>query len=119
MGYTTRFSGAFKFNRPLSPAEDSELREFAEEDHRKEDCLGHGSGSAYCQWVPTSDGTGLEWDGNEKFYYYEEWLAYLIKRFFEPWGIVLNGTLTWQGEEVGDVGELTVKDNVVSSRKLS
>lgn len=119
MGYTTRFSGFFKFNRALTASEMDELREFADVDHRDEDCLGHGSGSAYCQWVPTSDGTGLEWDGNEKFYYYEEWLGYLAKRFFIPWGLVLNGTVAYQGEEIGDVGQLTVKDNVVSSRKLS
>ena len=26
----------------------------------------------WCQWTPTQDGMGIEWDGNEKFYNYTE-----------------------------------------------
>lgn len=65
------------------------------------------------QWVPTQDGTAIEWDGNEKFYCYTEWLVYLIHKILAPNGYVLNGSVTWQGEETGDVGTLSVKDNRV------
>jgi hypothetical protein len=67
----------------------------------------------WCQWIPLSDGTGIEWDGNEKFYNYVEWLQYLIEHFLKPWGYTLNGNVQWQGEEMGDVGMIAVKDNVL------
>jgi len=60
----------------------------------------------------------LEWDRGEKFYDYAEWLKYLIDTFLTPWGIELSGEVTWQGEEVGDVGVLSANGKEVSKRKL-
>ena len=67
----------------------------------------------WCQWTPTSDRMGIEWDGGEKFYYYTEWLVYLINKVLAPNGYVLNGVVEWEGEERSDVGEITVIDNRV------
>lgn len=67
----------------------------------------------WCQWTPTSDLMGIEWDGGEKFYYYTEWLVYLINKILAPNGYILNGVVTWQGEENGDVGEIFVENNIV------
>lgn len=67
----------------------------------------------WCQWILTSDGEHLEWDGGEKFYNYVEWLEYMIKNFFEPWGIKLNGEITWIGEDSSDRGKIKVTDNKV------
>ena len=69
--------------------------------------------SLWCQWTPTSDRMGIEWDGGEKFYNYTEWLVYLIHKILAPNGYVLNGVVEWSGEETGDVGEITVEDNKV------
>ena len=69
--------------------------------------------SLWLHWVLNEDGDKLEWNGAEKFYYYIEWLRYLIQHFFEPWGIKLNGKVEWQGEESNDFGMISVKDNVV------
>lgn len=69
----------------------------------------------YCQWV--TDGLTLHWDGNEKFYYYVEWLKYLIENFFIPWEVILNGEVTWEGEESSDIGKIVVTDNVVTTKK--
>lgn len=69
--------------------------------------------SLWCQWKPTEDGEGIEWDGNEKFYCYVEWLRYLIDSFIAPWGYKLNGEVSWSGEEAGDIGIIYVKDNEV------
>ena len=68
----------------------------------------------WCHWTVTEDGQGIEWDGGEKFYCYTEWLEYLIAAFLKPWGLSLNGKVNWQGEEIGDIGTITVKDNIVS-----
>lgn len=73
--------------------------------------------SLWLQWIPTEDRLSLEWDGNEKFYSYTEWLVYLIYKILAPNGYVLNGTIVWQGEETGDVGEITVKNNKVYKKE--
>ena len=70
--------------------------------------------SLWCQWTPNHDGTAIEWDGGEKFYHYSEWLFYIINKILAPNGYVLNGTVTWQGEETGDVGKIKVVDNVIT-----
>lgn len=70
--------------------------------------------SLWCQWRPSEDGTAIEWDGEEKFYHYSEWLFYIINKILAPNGYVLNGTVTWQGEETGDVGKIHVVDNVIT-----
>lgn len=77
----------------------------------------------WCQWVPTEDGRGIEWDGNEKFYDYVEWLEYLINSVFpyitadgdEP--LVLNGEIEWYGEDREDIGKIIVENNVVTAKE--
>lgn len=66
----------------------------------------------WCQWVISKD-LELTWDGGEKFYNYVEWLQYLIKNFFAPWGYKLNGFVHWRGEEMYDIGTIEIKDNVI------
>lgn len=78
---------------------------------------GGGQPGLWCQWTPNEEGTALVWDEGEKFYYYTEWLVYLIDNFLKPWGYTLNGTVTWTGEDPGDMGRLHVKDNRVSANQ--
>ena len=73
--------------------------------------------SLWCQWTPTSDRMGIEWDSGEKFYNYTEWLVYLIHKFLAPNGYILNGVVEYSGEEMGDVGEIVVVDNRVFVRE--
>lgn len=115
MGYHTDLFGEFRTSRPLTIAEKKILDDFAEEDHNRGEV--HDKPSYYCQWVPNEDGTAIVWDYNEKFYSYIEWIEYLIKHFFEPWGIKLNGEVEWEGEESGDLGKIIIKDNVVEVKE--
>lgn len=73
--------------------------------------------SLWCQWIVREDDNGaytiIEWDGNEKFYEYVEWLEYIIDHFLKPWGRKLNGEVEWYGEEPNDRGLITVNDNDV------
>jgi len=66
-------------------------------------------------WVISeSDGIYyLEWDGAEKFYYYIQWLEYLINNIFNKNGILLNGDIKWFGEDREDIGVISVTDNNV------
>lgn len=68
----------------------------------------------WCQWRPTLDRKGLEWDQGEKFYCADEWMMYLIDRILKPAGYVANGTIYAQGEDSEDTWELHVRDNQVS-----
>jgi hypothetical protein len=77
------------------------------------DCPPSSQPGYWCQWIPSPEGDYIEWDGNEKFYYYQEWLAYIISNFLKPWGIVANGLVEWQGERSDDIGQITVKDNEI------
>lgn len=114
MGYTTRFDGHIKFSRQLTLDEKNQLDDIAEDRHDEA-----GAPSTYCQWVTDKHGYYLEWDGNEKFYAYVEWLEWLIENKFKKWGVVLNGSLKWQGEDNEDIGIITVKDNVVKAQEAT
>jgi hypothetical protein len=67
----------------------------------------------WCQWVPSEDGMGIEWDGGEKFYEYVNWIKYIIKNFLAPKGYTLNGEVHWEGEDSDDFGVIKIKNNVV------
>jgi hypothetical protein len=66
-----------------------------------------------CQWIPTQDRNGIEWDRGPAFYEWVEWLEYLVAHFFVPWGIKVNGTVKMVGENEEE-GNLYVVDNKVS-----
>lgn len=117
MGYSTDFFGVVKFDKQLTIDQKKELDDFAEARHGDNMEVDKGVPGYYCQWIPTEDGWGLEWDGGEKFYSYVEWLKYLIENFFVPWGIKLNGEIEWEGEESGDLGKIIVTNNVVEVKE--
>jgi hypothetical protein len=58
----------------------------------------------WCHWIPTEDGNYIEWDEGEKFYYYVEWIEYIIEKILIPRGYSLTGEVAWEGEEQGDIG---------------
>lgn len=68
----------------------------------------------WLQWIICDDREHLEWDGNEKFYNYVEWLEYLIEKIFEPRDYKLNGEIEWIGEDPDDRGMIRVVDNKVT-----
>lgn len=111
MGYDTSFKGQIKFDKPLTV---KQLREL-EKVHDGE--LVARAPHDHCGWVPSEDGSGLEWDHGEKFYSYVEWMECLIENYIKPWGLVANGEVKWFGEEAGDIGKIVVKDNVVTKKK--
>ena len=142
MGYTTEFKGSLTFNKSLSDkmlkyvqlfnntrrmgrniegfGAEGEFYAFSTENmgqNYDENIIDYNGSpktqpGLWCQWT-SYDGLTLEWDGSEKFYNYTEWLYYLINKVFAPNGYVLNGTITYRGEDFGDFGEIYVQDNKV------
>jgi hypothetical protein len=121
VGYSTDFYGKFKLSRKLSDEEYKTLVDFSEVRHGNNHHLLAGQDPEYpgfwCQWVPAEDREHLEWDGNEKFYDYVEWLELIIDKFFELWGILLNGDVRWEGEDPDDKGVISVNDSIVTITK--
>lgn len=72
----------------------------------------------WCQWIPTENKKGIEWDGGEKFYEYVEWIIYIIDKILKPNGYILNGEVKWQGEEMDDRGKIIIKNNKVTTVEL-
>ena len=154
MGYTTEFQGTITVEPALSAEDIAYLKKFADtrrmdstlspyyvdrggfagQDHTP-DVIDYnrpppGQPGLWCKWEPTEDGTGIEWNGAEKFYDSAEWMAYLIDHFVGRFpkakgelsflkGHTLNGTISAQGEEPDDMWLLHVKDNVVSIEELT
>lgn len=110
MGYTTEFHGRFNTNKPIPPALRAQMEAFSEKRHTE----GPEFPSIWCDWVPTADGMGIEWNGSEKFYEYVVWLRVIIARFLEPAGITLSGEIEYMGDRRwADHGVIRVVDGVV------
>ena len=74
--------------------------------------------SLWCQWKPSEDRMGIEWDEGEKFHCYREWLAYIIKNFLTPKGYVLSGKVHYQGEDDFDYGDIDAADPISPSETI-
>jgi hypothetical protein len=164
MGYTTDFDGAVAVVPALNADEVSFLKDFAQTRRVERtggplyvghdvdnytDNFGQGEGTdtiingnrppagqpgLWCQWVPTDDGSEIQWDEGEKFYCSAEWMKYIIENLLAPSARVfldnhksedprlasftcdhhVTGTIHAQGEEYSDRWAILVVDNVVS-----
>ncbi|WP_201360982.1 hypothetical protein [Dictyobacter formicarum] len=70
----------------------------------------------HCAWRPGDDGTELR-IASDKPYCWYTWLQYLLDHFLVPWGYILNGKMTWQGEDEKDRGALLVEKNRAVARR--
>jgi hypothetical protein len=119
MGYSTKFWGQFKLDKPVTMAHFAELDRMMAAGFTTgaRPPLTDGQPDSYCGWVLNEDGTAFGWDGGEKFGLYVEWLRHLIERYLKPWGYILNGEVDYQGEGRADLGKIRVTENVVTVLK--
>lgn len=69
--------------------------------------------SLWCGWYPSDDGARLICESG-KTKCPKEWLDWLIDKFFLPRGYIVEGTVSFQGEEYPDQGIIEVKDGEVN-----
>lgn len=69
--------------------------------------------SLWCDWKPTEDRLHIKWDGSEKFHDYIEWIQYICDNFLEPKGYILSGSVSWQGEDSSDNGDIIAVNNFI------
>lgn len=68
----------------------------------------------WCAWTPSSDRSGIEWDGSEKFDRYVEWANYLHYHFLSLWGITYAASsVEYQGEREDEHGFLAIENGRV------
>lgn len=67
----------------------------------------------WCQWIPSYDKLGIEWDGGEKFYNHPEWIEFIQVHFLNKWNYKLSGSVFFQGEDYRDKGYIRVKNNKI------
>jgi len=118
MGYATQFEGRFDLNRELTDDHQQALADLAEKGFAGAKGMpssDRGSDVVYCQWRPTNDRRGIEWDRGEKFYKYLEWLQYIIDHYLQPWGYKLNGSVEWSGADSDDQGIIRVTNNCIQA----
>jgi hypothetical protein len=148
MGYDTNFSGSLTIEPPLNQAEIDFLQKFSETRRMfrqqgpyfvdgkgafgqdSDGVLDYneppaGQPSLWCNWVPSDDGTELEWNGGEKTYGSDGWIRYLIEHFLKPGCVAkdalpflqanhtLNGVIEAQGDDTEDKWAMKVVDNVM------
>ena len=70
----------------------------------------------WCKWELYKDGQTIYWSGAEKFYDYVEWIEYIVNKILKPRGYVLEGDVTWQGEDSEDQGMICIENNVVTTK---
>lgn len=148
MGYSTDFAGQLTITPPLNDDEISYLTDFSESRRvqRAEGplCLDgtvldnntppDDQPGLWCDFVPNDDGTAVEWNGNEKTYDGDTWIAYLVTRLLAPSAKnylvehshedprlasftcdhVVNGFINAFGENHDDIWSIEVKNNQVS-----
>ena len=116
MGYATVFDGKFTIDRPVDEETYGLLARLANE--RDRDGLPEGFPHTWCDWLIQGDHQTIEWDEEEHFYDFEEWVGYIVDKILSPRGYVVNGEVMWRGEDFLDMGRLTVRDNVVGTSCL-
>jgi hypothetical protein len=75
-----------------------------------------GQPGLWCLWSPTDAGKSIAWDGGDKFYFYVEWLHYLIDHFIRNWGYEITGRVTWESEVINHWSEEQQEDEPCISR---
>lgn len=70
----------------------------------------------WCQWRPNENGTEIEWDENEKFYNYVEWLQYIVDKILKPRGYFLTGEVEYNGDNGRGRGYIiATEDDIIDS----
>ena len=106
----------FTFNKPLSDEHNKLLSKFFKK-HDKYFSGADGTPEMACDWQISSNKKRLEWDSEERYYendLNDQWLNYLIEKFFKPWGYVLNGKIGWVNDDQ-ESGMTVINNNRVAT----
>lgn len=113
MGYNTSFEGKIVLSRDMTLDEDEWLDDILSYGEKLDGPFFHGYLALEFSYRTNS----FTWDGSEKSYDMQDQLKqliHLLKIHPTAHDIVLNGSFLAQGEEIGDIWRLDVKENEVT-----
>jgi hypothetical protein len=103
MDFSVPFTGTISVSPPLNQREIDFLRAFSRTRHMRwpegpyttsedwpqlgpsnENQPHEGQPGLWCNWEPTDDGAGLQWNGDTNFDDADEWLRYVVDHFLRP-----------------------------------
>lgn len=144
MGYTTTFEGSFKTDKPVDKDtyqlleglnttrrmtrknldakygiegefyfDDDEVGDFEDSNNPPRTQPG-----LWCGWEMLEDHQTIKWDEAEKFYYYCDWLIYIMERVLMPKGYSLSGTVLYHGESTSDAGRIEIRNNIMTKTDI-
>lgn len=61
----------------------------------------------WCNFTYNQETRVIEWNGSDKTYDGQEWITYIRDLLLDA-GFTLKGTMSWQGEDEDDNGDLTM-----------
>lgn len=118
MGYSTNFTGGFRFVTEPSVKVIRAINALNGDDKHKEGLLnGYQCPGGYCQWCVNQNLDAIVWDSGEKFYSYIEWLQYIVDAILKPAKIKLTGQMIYQGDSPEDRGYILVEDWTIVKRE--
>lgn len=115
MGYTTTFEGKLKLDKKLDEDTCSEIKKLNNFDPYQDQNPSYPE--LICQWIVADDKKHIVWDRVEKFYFFIEWLEYIIKYVLKPKNYILSGELIAEGDEDDDFGRIIITNNNVKYNK--
>jgi len=72
---------------------------------------------SYCPWEAGSGGRSIVPSEHECPRDFEEWITWIVEKFLAPYGTIVNGEVTWYGEEAPDCGKIRIVDNKITFLK--
>jgi hypothetical protein len=127
MGYSTNFEGELKFKNELTIKGLSFLSKFLGQDRRdigfENDNDVYVSEDEYWYHIDLEllkDFSGLKWNGAEKTYGLPEMINFITKQMKDNGfsNFELTGELNAQGEDIGDVWKVVLKDGKASKKEM-
>ena len=125
MDYTTTFDGSFYLNKPLDATTIDLINNLRTtktkiDNNDNENIMicenmyetSSTEKSNTLHWYYNNKLECIQWDGNEYFTNYVAWLEYLIEEILKP-NYILNGKISYQGDDYEDRGLIIVEDNKV------
>jgi len=113
MSYNIEFDGELRLSEPLSEKIFEEIENLNEGYKTIYDNEIPRYGYSTCPWYIDDETKMLLVCEGGNVRIWEEWLEFIINRILSPNNILVNGEIIWQGEEVGDVGKIIIRDNII------
>ncbi len=115
MGYCVSFKGRFDLDKPLTAEHAAALRVLEDSEANYP---GTPPDKRFNPWAVAKDDRGFE-VLTDKPGNWKAWLQYLIDEWLTPNGYALSGSVTWDGEDRGDAGTITIEGGKVKARRPS